>query len=147
MGGLVLLSWLPFVVNAGKSSVIPHFMVGWSGFDKGCNAAIDTSGFIKLKDKYRLFLICRIADPRVDEMEDTHIAVSTPRRITGGILQILIEYKPSDPITVLAQPGSQTLQIVAMLPKERDGSEIKRLSDVANLGGQILLQGGKLQVE
>jgi len=147
MGGLVLLSWLPFIVNAGKPTVIPHFMVGWSGFDKGCSAAIDTSGFVKLQDKYRLFLVCRIADPRVEEMEDTRIAVSTPRRITGDIVQIFVEYKPSDPIVPLAQPGTQTLQSVVVLPKERDGSEIKRLSDVANLGGQILLQGGKLQVQ
>jgi len=147
MGGLVLLSWLPFVVDAGKPSVIPHFLVGWSGFDKGCSAAIDTSGFTKLQDKYRLLLICRIADPRVDEMEDTRLAISTPRRITGGILQIFVEYKPSDPIAPLAQPGTQTNITVVVLPKERDGSEIKRLTDVPNLGGQILLQGGKLQVE
>jgi len=147
MGGLVLLSWLPFVVNAGKTSILPYFMVGWSGFDKGCNAVIDTSGFVKLQDKYRLFLICHIADPRVDEMEDTRIAVSTPRRITGGIVQIFIEYKPSDPITPLAKPGSETMDTVVVLPKDRDSSEIKRLSDVANLGGQILLQGGKLKVE
>jgi hypothetical protein len=80
-------------------------------------------------------------------MEDTRLAVSTPRRIAGGIVQIFIENKPSDRITALAQPGSQTLQTVVVLPKDTDGSEIKRLSDVSNLGGQILLQGGKLQVQ
>lgn len=147
MGGLVLLSWLPFVVNAGRPSVIPRFVIGWSGFDKGCNVAIDTSGFVKLGGKYRLFLVCSINDPTVDALEDSRIAVSTARQITGGIEEIAIKYKPSDPISAIAVLGSQTRQSIVVLPKDRDASDIKRLSDVNRVGGQILLEGGKLRVQ
>lgn len=145
MSGLILLSWLPFVLRAYQPSPLPAFMVGWGGAMDGCNAAIDTSGFVKASEKYRMFLVCRIIDPSVDQMEDDKIAVSKPFQITGGIVPILIAYGTSDPIRSVAKLGTQTSITVMLLPKDQDGTRIRRLSDVQREGGQILLPGGKLQ--
>jgi hypothetical protein len=145
MGGLILLSWLPFVIQGYQSPPLPAFVVGWGGAMDGCGAAIDTSGFVRVAEKYRLLLICRIIDPSIDQMEDEKIAVSKPFGITGGIVQILIAYSPSAPIREVAKLGTTTNIQVALLPKDQDGSRIKRLSDILREGGQILVQGGKLR--
>src|ERR1700731_1834593 len=60
MAGLILLSWLPFIVRAYQPSPLPYFTVGWGGAMDGCNAAIDTSGFSKAAEKNRMLLVCRI---------------------------------------------------------------------------------------
>jgi hypothetical protein len=78
-------------------------------------------------------------------MEDDKIAISKPFQITGGIVPIVIAYGPSDPIKSVVRLGSQTAFTVILLPKDRDGSTIRRLSDVSKEGGQILLQGGTLK--
>ena len=145
MVGLILVCWLPFIIEATKPSHLPVFLAGWGGTMDGCNAAIDTSSFVKVADKYRLFLVCRILDPTVDEMEDDKIAVSKPFQITGGIVSILIAYGPTDPIRSVAKLGTQTGISVFLLPKDRDGTNIKRLTDVSKEGGQLLLQGGTLK--
>lgn len=145
MAGLVLVSWLPFVLRAYQPTPLPQFVVGWGGALDGCNASIDTSGFVKLADKYKLFLVCMILDPTFDQMDDERIAISKPFPITGGIVPIVIPYGPSAPIRQVARLGTQTGMNVLLLPKDQDGSRIKRLSDVAREGGQILIPGGKLK--
>jgi len=111
----------------------------------GCTAMIDTSSFAKAAVKYRVLLACRIFDPTVDELEDDKIAVSKPFQITGGMVSIVINYGPSDPIRSVAKLGTQTAVIVFLLPKDQDGTNVKRLSDVGKEGGQILIQGGTLK--
>jgi hypothetical protein len=145
MFGLILLSWLPFVISAYQTPPLPVFLIGWGGAMDGCDAAVDTSGFVKLAEKYKMFLICHVIDPSIDPMEDDKIAVSKPFLITGGIVPILIAYGPSDPIRTVAKVGTQTAVSVAILPKDQDGSRIKRLADVNAEGGQILVPGGKLK--
>jgi hypothetical protein len=145
MAGLILLSWLPFVVRAYQPSPLPAFVVGWSGATDGCNAAIDTSGFVKAAEKYRMFLVCYISDPSIDQMDDEKISMNKPFLITGRIVPILLTYGPSAPIREVAKLGSQTNIIVVLLPKDQDGSRIKRLSDINREGGQILVPGGKLR--
>jgi hypothetical protein len=145
MLGLILVCWLPFIIEASRPAHLPVFLAGWGGSVDGCNAAIDTSGFAKAADKYRLFLVCRIIDPTIDEMEDDKIAVSKPFQITGRLVTIVIPYGPNDPIKSVVRVGTQTGVTVILLPKDRDGSNIRRLSDVAREGGQMLIQGGTLK--
>jgi hypothetical protein len=145
MVGLILVCWLPFVIQAARPTHLPVFLAAWGGALDGCNAAVDTSGFVKVADKYRLFLVCRILDPTVDGMEDDKIAISKPFQITGGLVTILIAYVQSDPIKSVVRVGAQTGVIVVLLPKDRDGTNIRRLSDVSKEGGQILIQGGTLK--
>jgi len=142
----VLVSWLPYILVTSKASnVIPQFLVAWGGTDKGCTVVVDTSGIVRTKDKYRLFLACQISDPTVDQLEDERIAVSKPFKITGGLVQISILYEPSSGIATIAKPRSVTNIIVVLLPKDQDGSRIRRLSDVNKEGGQIIIPGGKLK--
>jgi len=145
MVALVLLTWLPFVIQAARPSRLPVFVSGWGGAMDGCGATIDTSGFAKKAGKDRVFVACRIFDPTVDELEDDKIAVSKPFKITGGLVSIVIPYGPSDRIRSVAKLGSQTLITVFLLPKDRDETAIRRLSDVDKSGGQILIQGGTLK--
>jgi hypothetical protein len=145
MAMLVLVSWLPFIIAATRPPVLPNFLAAWGGTTTGCNAQVDTSGFVAVRDKYRLFVVCHIMDATVDELEDRRIAVSKPFNITGGTVSILILYKAADPIMDAIKPGVLTGFTVALLPKAEDGSAVKQLSDVEKLGGQILTPGGKLK--
>jgi hypothetical protein len=144
MAGLVLMSWLPYVLMGGPGADrIPLLIVAWSGAENGCNAAVDTSGIAKASEKYRLFLVCHITNPAVDQLEDESIAISKPFNITGGLVQILILYPPGSEITKVAKLGTQTTHTLVLLPKDKDGSTIRKLSDVSREGGQIILPGGK----
>jgi len=144
MAGLVLLSWLPFVVGSSQPSTLPVFLASWGGALDGCAATVDTSGFVKASEKYRMFLVCHIMDPSVDELEDDKIAISKPFHITGGMVSILISYTPSTPIKSVVKVGAPTGVSILLLPKDQDGSAIRKLADVARDGGQILLPGKKL---
>jgi hypothetical protein len=145
MAGLVLLSWLPYVLANRPSDVLPNLMVAWGGGEKGCSAVVDTSGIVQVKEKYRLFAVCRINDPTIDPLEDEHIAISKPFNITGGIVQIVILYNPSSAIATMAKPGTSTAELLVLLPSDQDGSRIKRMSDITKEGGQILTTGGRLK--
>jgi hypothetical protein len=145
MVGLILVCWLPFIIAAVRPSPLPVFIAAWGGTTEGCSAAIDTSSFVKVADKYNMFITCHVFDPTVDEMADDKIAVSKPFQITGGLVSIVIAYDPNATIRSVAKIGAQTGVSVLLLPKDRDGTSIRRLSDVSKEGGQILLQGGKLK--
>jgi hypothetical protein len=127
------LGWYRASQPQMESQRIPSMTIGWSGFDKGCASAVDTSSLSKVRSKYHLFLVCHI------------IAVSSPFNITGGIVQILVIYNDNSPIKTVAQPGTQTQLSLILLPKDQDGSRIKSLSDVERYGGQILIPGGLLK--
>jgi hypothetical protein len=141
MAGLVLLSWLPYVVNAWKPAPLPNMLIAWGGTDTGCSVAADTSPIVKFKDKYRLFLACNIPDASVDIMQDQRIAVSKPFGITGGPVEIAIAYDRSSGIAQIAKPGTRTSVNLVLLPKDKDGTSIKRLADVADEGGAVLTPG------
>lgn len=141
MGGLILLSWLPYAINAWRPTPLPALLVGWSGFDKGCRAAVNTSPIVKFKDKYRLFIICNIPDPRVDSLQDERIAISKPFSITGGVVDIAVPYAAESPIAEMAKIGTTTNFNVVLLPMDKDASSIRRLADVDHEGGAILLPG------
>jgi hypothetical protein len=146
MAGLVMLSWLPYIVRAGQPYIVPQMLVAWAGAANGCTAALDTSALLKVRDKYRLFLVCQIANPTVDPLEDRNIAISKPFNINGGLVQIAISYEASAPIASVAKPGTATNFIIVVLPKDQDGSRITRLGDVETEGGQIIIPGGKLKL-
>jgi hypothetical protein len=144
-GGLILLSWLPLVIGVNRSSTLSHFLVAWGGSVDGCTATINTSGFAQLAARERMFLICRVSDASVDLLEDEKIAISRPFQITGGVVTVNINYDPNSGIKRMAAPGSQTWVHIVLLPKDEDGSRIRKLADVEKVGGQILLEGGKLK--
>jgi hypothetical protein len=137
MVGLVLLSWLPYVI-APRQAIATPVVMGWTGAENGCVAVVDTSSMVRVKDRDRLFLACSILDPTVDPMEDNRIAISKPFNITGGAVQISILYGPSDPIVKVAKVGSQTKITAFLLPKSEDGSVVRRLSDIAKAGGEVV---------
>ena len=60
-------------------------------------------------------------------------------------MAILILYEPNAPIKTVAKIGTVTAVHVVLLPKDQDGTNIKRLSDVIREGGQIPVPGGKLK--
>lgn len=120
---------------------VPNVLVAWTGADKGCISKVDTSWIISVKDKYRIFVVCHIPNPSVDELENTAIAISSPFNITGGLIIIRIDYKSSSEIKKRAKPGTQTSFSIVLLPKDQDGSKIQKLGDVQSSGGLILTPG------
>jgi hypothetical protein len=143
MGALVILSWLPYIFAGNQNLVLPSMLVGWGGTDKGCSSLIDTSGLVEVKDKYRLFAVCTIPDPTIDNLEDKNFAISKPFYISGGSVSIVISYDPSSAIAAAAKPGTATNHSIVLLPKDQDGTRITKLSDVFRDGGKILIPGAK----
>lgn len=143
MVGLVLLSWLPYVLQGSRDDVLPIMSVAWGGSDKGCNDVIDTSGLQKAEDKYRLFVACTISDPTVDALEDKNFAISKPFHLNGSLVPIAVMYDAGSAIASVAKPGTMTNHSIILLPKDQDGSRITKLSDVLRDGGKILTPGAK----
>ena len=144
---LVLLSWLPYVVNAWSPRPLPSMIAGWGGTDKGCEAVILTDPIIQYKSNYRLFVACRIANPSVDVMQDDRIATSRPFTITGGLLDVSVDYAPSSPIAALAKAGTRTDFTLFLMPKDKDASTIRKLADIESQGGALLLPGAILHLK
>jgi len=141
-----IIAFLFGILTAAYSTAtIPNVIGGWSGATDGCSALVDTSKLVGFKNRYHLFLVCQIADPTIDPLEDTRIAISSPFNITGRGLQIVVPYAPDSPIKKVATVGTLTNLTIVLLPREQDLSRIKRLSDVPKDGGIVLIPGQKFR--
>ena len=132
----------------------PMVLTAWGGDanSKNCSAVIDTSRLVGRKDKDRLILLCGVADPRRDPIEDDRIAVSQPFTITGQATGIVAPYGAmSDALEEMSKlagnqapqlpnPGFMLWHTVAVIPKDVNVAEIKRVSDVAKRGGKIVTE-------
>lgn len=114
----------------------------YSGDGQNCTASIDTSKLIDFSNSYHLILLCGITDPTVDPEEDTKISVSAPFNINGGGMNIAT---PLGAINgALKKPGEgqvtryQMWHVAALIPKDVDPSNIKRVSDVEKLKGKVI---------
>lgn len=143
MALLVLLSWLPYVFQKSQPDVFPTILAQWGGDTSRCDAIVETASFADAAAKYRVFDVCHVKDSSVDELEDTKIAISAPFNITGGPVNITVIFTPGSPITNVAKPGSFMGHTIVLLPKDDDGSAIRKLSDVSKHGGIIIAVGAK----
>jgi hypothetical protein len=134
---------------------MPTVLTAWGGdaIAQNCSAVVDTTRLVGLKDKDRIVLLCGIADPSHDAMEDEKIAVSQPFTITGHATPIVAPYGAmAEAVKQLENSANSTLKIpnqnagfmmwhsVAVIPRELNTSEIKRASDVAKRGGKIVTE-------
>jgi hypothetical protein len=92
VGILAFMLGTLITVHAMGSS--PVVLLGWGGdpATRSCSAQVDTRRLVGLKDKERLILICGVADPTKDPIEDERIAVSQPFTITGQATNITVPY-------------------------------------------------------
>lgn len=124
----------------------PNVLAGWGGdtVSKNCNANIDESRLLGLKDKYRLILICGVSDPQQDPLEDERIAISRPFTIIGQSAGIVAPFGGMETALKTMQPNQNfgMWHTVAVIPKDLNVSEIKRVSDIPKRGGKILTEPG-----
>jgi hypothetical protein len=132
----------------------PMVLTGWGGDSnaKNCSAIIDTSRLVGLKDKDRIILLCGTVDALRDPIEDDRIAVSQPFTITGQSAGIVAPFGAmeaavreltklaSSQIPAMPNPGFMLWHAVAVIPKDVNVAEIKRVSDVAKRGGKIVTE-------
>jgi hypothetical protein len=147
MGLLVLISWLPYVFQKGQPDVFPSVLSQWGGTSEGCAAVIDTSSFAEAATKYRLFDVCHVMDPSVDEL-DSKVAVSAPFTISGGQVTIVTRFDPTSDIAKELAKGAKSSNLmlghsVVLLPKDDDGTNIRKLGDVKKHGGIVVMTGAK----
>ena len=157
VGILAFTAGTLITVHAAGST--PMVLTGWGGDPnaQNCTAVIDTSRLVGLKDKDRLILLCGVSDLARDPIEDERIAVSQPFTITGQATAIAAPYgamagavsdlmnlanqvskvPESKPTTGL---GFMLWHSVAVVPKDVNIAEIKRVSDVAKRGGKIVTE-------
>jgi len=132
MGGVLVTT------QGGTSSL--NVLQSWGTGPTDCLGQIDTSKLIGFENKDHIVLMCGVSDPKIDPLDDTHIAVSAPFTINGGV--ILID-APIDGMSKVIDPlpvGApfQTWHSVALWPASEDVSEIKSVSDIEKHGGIIL---------
>lgn len=123
----------------------PMMLTGWGGDPnaRNCSATIDTSRLIGRKEKDRLILLCGVYDPTQDPMEDDRIAVSRPFTISGQPTTIVAAYGAMQAAVDDLIPRNQGFVLwhsVAVVPKDLNVSEIKRVSDVAKRGGKVITE-------
>ncbi|HET7107589.1 MAG TPA: hypothetical protein VFI38_12330 [Candidatus Acidoferrum sp.] len=120
----------------------PNVLGGWGGDPsaRNCSANIDESRLLGLKEKYRVILICGVTDSQQDPLEDERIAVSHPFTITGQITPIVAPYGALEAAlkTIPSNHGFGLWHSVAVVPKDVNTSDIKRVSDVAKRRGKVL---------
>jgi hypothetical protein len=122
---------------------LPTVFTGWGGdaTSKTCNANFDTSRLVAMKDKYHVILICGMADPTTDPQEDTRISISKPFTITGQPLGIVTPFGALTSATDTIPP-SQFVGLwhsAALIPKDIEVSELKRVSDIEKRGGRMIV--------
>ena len=145
------------LITVRAAGTTPMVFAQWGGDapTKTCNAVIDTSRLVGRKDKERIILLCGVADPSRDPIEDDRIAVSQPFTITGQATTILAHYGAMErALSEAADAARNAGQIpgpnqsvgfilwhsVAVIPIEVNVTEIKRVSDVAKRGGKIVTE-------
>lgn len=155
VGILAFIAGALITVHAIGST--PTVLNQWGGdpVAKTCNAIVDTSRLVGYKDRDRIILLCGVSDPTQDPIEDQRIAVSQPFTITGQATIIVAPYGAMESAvdqaaatakaTGQVPPPNQNLGFnlwhsVALVPRDLNVSEIKRVSDVAKRGGKILTE-------
>jgi hypothetical protein len=132
------------LISVYATGSLPNILMSWGGDPaaKTCSSIIDTSRLVGVEDKYHVILICGMADPTTDPLEDTRIAVSKPFTVNGQAISVVAPYG-----ALMNAAGSvgqnQAFALwhsVVLLPKDIDTSEIKRVSDVGKRGGRIIVQ-------
>jgi hypothetical protein len=118
---------------------MPRVLVAWGGTLDGCTAAVDTSRLVGYVDKYKIAVICGVEDSTVDQYEDTRIAVSSARTITGATVAVTIPYKGTA-MEGVAALGTPTDHWVFLFPKDEEVASVKKLSDIKKYGGIPLWQ-------
>jgi hypothetical protein len=132
------------LVTVHAIGVAPNVLTAWGGDTqaKTCSSQVDTSRLIGLKDKDKIITLCGVADPTRDPMEDDKIAVSRPFTITGQPTVIVAQYGAmAGAVSELPQVQGAAFMLwhsVALIPRDVDASEIKRVTDVAKRGGKVL---------
>jgi hypothetical protein len=146
MGILVVLAWIPYIFHLGQQP-LGGIILAWGNVSDGCYDSLDTSKLMEYSGKYYVAMSCGIANPAMDYLQDTTIAMSSPFTITKSPITIEAKFTPQllDMMKALAalnppQVGSMWRQAY-LLPKNVDISRIKRMSDVREFGGKLIPAG------
>jgi hypothetical protein len=109
----------------------------WGNSPAGCYSTVVTSDLESYKDKYRVGLVCGFLDARVDMKEDTKIIVSSLFSINENGVTIMAPWT-GELAERAKTPGLQVWNQPFIIPKDINLSKITRLSDIEQLGGQLL---------
>jgi hypothetical protein len=106
---------------------------------KHCNVVVDTAPISGDKDDYYILLACGIVDPTIDQVEDTRILLSGTFNIQGGPQPISA---PSNPEFDKLYASLPDLNVpmwikVFLIPKDRNVTEIHKLSDITKIKGKL----------
>jgi hypothetical protein len=148
------------LVTVTSNDVIPRIITAWG---PPCNGTLDTSKLKSFSDKYRIAIICTIADPRVDIMSTKDLVITNLFEIPPDGLTIVLDPtlgEPANngqPLTATetvpaatpqtpsasgapptARPPVTINYFAVLLPKDIERDKITTLGDVEKVGGKIL---------
>jgi len=126
-----------FLINSERP--VPK-MMQWGVGNKHCNVVVDTTAIKQWANDYYLVLACGVVDPTVDILEEKRIMLSGPFNIYGSPQAISAASNP-DFDKFMESFGSgiplSFWQRVFLIPRERDVSEVHKLSDVPRIKGKL----------
>ncbi len=144
VGILAFMTGTLVTVRAIGASPLVLLSYGGDAVNKTCNAVVDTSRLVGLREKDHVILLCGVSDPKQDPIEDDRISVSGPFTITGQATAISASYGAlSSAIAGMPQNPNQGFALwhaVAVIPNDVNTAEIKRVSDVAKRGGKVVTE-------
>jgi hypothetical protein len=122
---------------------VPNVITSYGRAENGCQATVDTTRLMSFKNEYNLVIACGIANPAVDQLEETGISISGPFNINQGGAAILTPYSPAMETELKARGVTPTAVWfhAILVPKGTDLSKISRLSELQKQGGKIIAPG------
>ena len=126
-----------YVIN--RQSPIPK-IIAWGVAAQHCNVLVDTTPIKIFSGDYDVVLACGVVDPTVDMLEDTRIIMSGPFGIYGGNQAISAASTPEFTKFIESLGNNVSVSVwqkVFLIPKDRNVTEIHKLSDVPRIKGRL----------
>src|SRR5208282_5863007 len=134
---LALSAYGFYVMN--KQEPVPR-MLQWGAANRHCTVVVDTSPIKSMSNEYFIVMACGIVDSTIDQLEDQRILLSGPFNILGGPQAISAVSTPDFDKLVQSFGPNASVPIwekVFLIPKDRNTTEIHKLSEVPRINGKL----------
>jgi hypothetical protein len=136
MAGLVILSWLPYVI-AGASRPTALVIESWStraGNHPAAIMRVNASQYLKYRSEDYLLAVIKLDDPTMDDSTDRRIAKSGKFYISESAFDVAIPI-PQD---MAMRNANQLNFYVLLLPNQISPEDIQSLHDAEIRGGKMI---------
>ena len=90
MVGLMILTWLPYLMGLGSSTQQHQktLILRWGTQPSSCEVAVNGNYLMKFKDQFGIAFTCQLRNSEIDEFEDKRISVSQMFSIRPEVIEM-----------------------------------------------------------